>query len=234
MYTIYRNFYKCPYNAIKPLLKKAMDKKSKTRRKVVFDARRRRSATSASCSTKHRFVRFLKNKLERKGLMEGLEMKECHLLHSEKGCLRQKLHYDFNPDTIPNLAVKPRSVLLALEDETKLIVWDKDTAKPKELMLKRGDCVVFNADVVHAGAAYDKPNTRLFCYLDAEDAPRKPNQVWFPDLTRLKLASRPKRQCKKRDIFTIGFEPASDYKTWSYLKKSCVIDGFKIEELCSK
>ena len=99
---------------------------------------------------------------------------------------------------------------------------------------ERGDCVLFNADVVHAGAAYDKPNTRLFCYLDAEDAPRKPNQVWFPDLTRLKLASRPKRQCKKRDMFTIGFEPASAYKTWSYLQSFCVIDGFKIEELCSK
>ena len=212
-----------------------MDKKSKTRRKVVFGSSSTPSKRfQCELSTKHRFVRYLKNKLERKGLMEGLVMKECHLLHSEKGCPRQKLHYDFNPDTIPNLAVKPRSVLLALEDETKLIVWDKDTAKPKELMLKRGDCVLFNADVVHAGAAYDKPNTRLFCYLDAEDAPRKPNQVWFPDLTRLKLASRPKRQCKKRDIFTIGFEPASTYKTWSYLQSSCVIDGFKIEELCSK
>ena len=137
MYTIYRNFYNFPYNAIKPLLKKAMDKKSKTRRKVVFGSSSTPSKRfQCELSTKHRFVRYIKNKLERKGLMEGLVMKECHLLHSEKGCPRQKLHYDFNPDTIPNLAVKPRSVLLALEDETKLIVWDKDTANRKT-MLKR-------------------------------------------------------------------------------------------------
>lgn len=231
MYTIYRNFLRFPSQ--KALLKKANDKKH---RREIPNWLTPGSSNRYQCKlpTSNRFVRFLKNKLERMGLMKGLVMKECHLLHSEKACPRQKLHYDFNPDTISNLAVKPRSVLLALEDKTKLIVWDEKTAKPRELMLERGDCVLFDADVVHAGAAYDKPNTRLFCYLDAEDAPRKPNKVWFPDLTRLKLASRPKRQCKKRDIFTIGFEPASTYKTWSYYEKSCVIDGFKIEELCSK
>lgn len=225
MYTIYPNFLRFPSQAA--LLKKANDKK----RREIPNWSTPGPSNRYQCKLllKNRFVRFLKNKLKREGLMEGLVMKECHLLHSTRHCKQQRLHYDFNPDTISNLAVKPRSVLLALEDETKLIVWDKDMAKPRDLILKRGDCVVFDADVVHAGAAYDKPNTRLFCYLDAKDAPRKPNQVWFPDLKR--LASRPKRHCKKRDIFTIGFEPASDYKTWSYLKKSWVIDGFKIEEL---
>ena len=49
-----------------------------------------------------------------------------------------------------------------------------------EVLLHAGEVLLFDADVIHAGAAYtERANTRLHVYLDVEGYVRKHNYTWF-------------------------------------------------------
>ena len=64
---------------------------------------------------------------------------------------------------------KPLGALLALEEGTKLAVHGIG-----DVLLQRGDCLVFDGDLVHAGSAYpDAPNTRVHVYLDVPTVERR-------------------------------------------------------------
>ena len=107
------------------------------------------------------------------------------LLESRPGCQRQAAHCDYVP-TPELLAASDETIpllfLLALEDDTHLDVWPKTQTQPvqrKTLQLAAGDAVVFRADLVHAGSAYDKNNIRIHAYLDHPSVKRDPNRTWI-------------------------------------------------------
>ena len=57
----------------------------------------------------------------------------------------------------------------------------------KTLELNPGDIFVFRGDLVHAGAAYDKENFRIHCFLDSDCVLRDPNKTFLIHKTNEKL-----------------------------------------------
>ena len=112
---------------------------------------------------------------------------EFVLLESRPGCQRQAAHCDYVPT--PELLEAPDEevpllFLLALEDNTRLDVWPLShtrslIAERKTLELAAGDAVIFRADLVHAGSAYENQNIRIHAYLDHPSVPRDPNRTWI-------------------------------------------------------
>lgn len=106
-------------------------------------------------------------------LLRGLKM--CHTGHiprspcvlcSEDNCSAQKLHTDFADKTVEGEPVVVLSLLIALDDEARVLVPDEH-GKVVEFSLKIGDMLLFGHSFVHAGAAYTKANYRLFTYVGA-------------------------------------------------------------------
>lgn len=97
------------------------------------------------------------------------------LLESRPGCQRQAAHCDYVP-TPELLAASDETIpllfFLALEDDTQAV-------QRKTLQLAAGDAVVFRADLIHAGSAYDKNNIRIHAYLDHPSVKRDPNRTWI-------------------------------------------------------
>jgi len=127
-------------------------------------------------------------------LTEYHHMEDFVLLRSLPGCSRQAAHTDYIPD-ISLLHCEadklPYLFLLAIEDQTKLVVWPGshkvvqgrgrtiDSIGPKILELQAGDAVVFRPDLVHAGAEYQTENLRVHCYIDSDKVKRDPNRTWI-------------------------------------------------------
>ena len=80
---------------------------------------------------------------------------------------------DYDPQTLYNMNVKPRGLIIALQDNTKFVI------PFKNYILNKGDVLSFSGDVIHAGAHYDEENTRIHIYLDIPDVKRKKNTTWF-------------------------------------------------------
>jgi len=118
---------------------------------------------------------------------------EWVVLESLPGCQRQGAHVDYIPSTKKarheNTAIS-HGCLLAVQDGTKLDVWprahrilvrdyshDHGAIERCTISLAKGDAVVFRADCVHAGAAYDEYNVRLHCYMDTDGMPHTTERV---------------------------------------------------------
>ena len=109
-------------------------------------------------------------------------------LHSKPHCGQQCAHIDYQPHLLEgvNPVRYPIGCLLAIMDDTRLVVWPTalimnpitSPIEPIVLILQAGDVVVFRADLVHAGASYDKPNSRLHCFIDNSAASHIPNTTW--------------------------------------------------------
>jgi ectoine hydroxylase-related dioxygenase (phytanoyl-CoA dioxygenase family) len=113
------------------------------------------------------------------------------VLQSLPGCQEQEAHCDYVPT--PNLLATtdetvPLLFFLALEDDTTLEVWPRshkvvrgklEVIHKQQIKLNKGDAVFFRADLVHAGSAYFKSNTRIHCYLDHPSVRRDPNRTWI-------------------------------------------------------
>jgi len=87
------------------------------------------------------------------------------ILHSEKGCRQQIYHRDYDPLLVKSVkgVCCPLVILCALEDGTKLSLLNQE-----EILLERGQILVMDGDVVHAGSSYlEHENTRLHMYLDS-------------------------------------------------------------------
>jgi hypothetical protein len=117
---------------------------------------------------------------------------EWVVLESLAGCHRQAAHVDYIFDKRNSRRVKELSYgcLLAVQDGTKLDVWpaahrlfvrdhshDHSTIERCTISLSKGDAVLFRADCVHAGSAYEDYNVRLHCYIDTDDMPHTTNRV---------------------------------------------------------
>jgi len=114
------------------------------------------------------------------------------MIESEPGCQRQAAHCDYIPTEellgLPEDEV-PLLFLLAVESNTRLDIWPgshlalrgetKKRCRRKTIVLDAGDAVIFRADVIHAGSAYEKTNRRFHVYLDNPEHHRDPNRTWI-------------------------------------------------------
>lgn len=107
-------------------------------------------------------------------LADGRIVGPAVVLHSLVGCKRQPTHTDYHPDDVRRSPCKPLGVLLALEDDTVLLLPDA------QVDLAAGDVVVFDGDQPHAGAEYaEKSNTRVHLYLDSFGVHRPTNTTYL-------------------------------------------------------
>ena len=89
---------------------------------------------------------------------------------------QQPLHYDYNPKQLRGSERKPAGVLLALEHGARMRVMGEHGVRM--ICLEPGDVLVFDGDVVHAGAAYRAPNTRVHVYLDVPSVKRERDRTY--------------------------------------------------------
>ena len=157
-------------------------------------------------SLKNKHIRSLQKALEENGEMEGRQLSEAHIMFSKNGCEEQDLHYDYDPNVTKNLSAMPRIVLLALQrnNTTSIILYDKNIDNVIVVELHYGDCIVFDADMLHAGAASAHDNVRIHCYLDIEGVPREKGKIW-------PLNAKKKTEMKKKDRWTWEMFKASAY-----------------------
>lgn len=122
--------------------------------------------------------------LQATGELDGRNPVEWRALHSQSRCKKQRLHYDYQPDQCrsegkPASFRKPCSVIAALQDGARLLVWDAARRATETVVLNAGDVLVFDGDVGHAGADYHVGNTRVHVYLDVPSVDRDPDNVWY-------------------------------------------------------
>lgn len=150
----------------------------------VFNPDDRR--TQAALRRADPLVARLRAWLEAEGLLRGRTLASPVVLHSAAGCAQQPWHVDFEPSAEEEeggegveRVVVPLSVLVALEPRGTRLETPEET-----IALARGDVLVWRADVVHAGAAYDDDNVRVHAYLDADGSGTNPkkrarNRTWL-------------------------------------------------------
>jgi ectoine hydroxylase-related dioxygenase (phytanoyl-CoA dioxygenase family) len=135
-------------------------------------------------------------------------------LLSRPGCGEQPVHCDYDVEDLAPLDDRdtPRGMLVALEDDTRLVVypgshrlWSSVDGKGPvvgtwrhTLQLDAGDVCFFRGDLLHAGATYTKQNVRIHAYLDSELAPRMPGRTWLlsrerPDVNQSVVGEKKKR-----------------------------------------
>ena len=95
------------------------------------------------------------------------------ILHSKKGCKQQRWHTDYDVQQVHESVSKPYGVIIALQNDTKF------ETPNKQFILQKGDMLLFRGDIVHAGASYEKENTRIHVYLDVPEIKRRRNTTWF-------------------------------------------------------
>jgi hypothetical protein len=103
------------------------------------------------------------------------------ILKSTPGCERQLPHMDYDPELIrhtPDYKDIPLLVLVSIMPNTYLDVWDAN-GNHERVSMDAGDILIFRADTVHAGSAYQCENIRIHVYLDSPLIQRIPNRVWF-------------------------------------------------------
>jgi len=105
------------------------------------------------------------------------------ILKSTAGCERQQPHSDYDPELIrcrgaANPIYIPLLVLVSIMSDTYLDLWDTN-GKHERVSMDAGDVLIFRADTVHAGSAYQRENIRIHVYLDSPMIQRIHNRVWF-------------------------------------------------------
>jgi predicted 2-oxoglutarate/Fe(II)-dependent dioxygenase YbiX len=151
-------------------------------------------------------VRSIMKKINRR-----LKYNKPSLLHSKKGCMRQAFHYDHNPELKGGR--KSFGVIVFLEDGGKLIVLENHGTLEKTLLFNKGDILVFRSDLVHAGAAYTRANSRLHYYFDAPGYKRRNERFEYFKL-REKVREIVHGVAKRKQIIL---------NRWNFLKKQKTI-----------
>ena len=62
--------------------------------------------------------------------------------------------------------------------DTTCTIWDRERGVEVPVVMFAGDVLVFDGDVVHAGAQYSVGSTRVHVYLDVPELTRDPNFTW--------------------------------------------------------
>ena len=137
---------------------------------VIFNPNKKRLQKSIY---EKNLLRKLKSALNKINVSNDRQMTDVVTLYSKPGCLPQRYHRDYDHHLLFGLKTKPRGVIFALEDFTYF------KTPNKIYTLYSGDILVFDGDLIHAGAGYDKENVRIHAYLDVDDIYREKNRVWF-------------------------------------------------------
>eukprot|EP00644_Phytophthora_capsici_P011280 jgi/Phyca11/16218/fgenesh1_pg.PHYCAscaffold_18_\ len=100
-------------------------------------------------------------------------------MYSKSNGKEQDPHKDYIPEAIANITKKfpgtiPCSMIVALMP---------DPTKAKVLELRPGDAVIFRADLINCGMAYEEDNYRLHCYVSAPGPAFEPDVVAGVDET---------------------------------------------------
>ena len=148
--------------------------------------RKRRQATMGTA-----WSRLVRRRLSEE--FAPLRSSSMVVIESLPGCQRQAAHCDYIP-TEELLALEdaemPLLFLLAIEPGTTIDLWPRShhllrsspTSKALchrvSVALEPGDAILFRADLVHAGSAYEVSNRRVHVYLDNPDHHRDPNRTW--------------------------------------------------------
>ena len=112
---------------------------------------------------------------------------QANIIQSKPGCMQQKLHWDYDPNLLqcrPRGVWKPASVILALQEGCRIVVWDVAVGGPVSVHIPPGCMLVFDGDVVHAGSWYVSSNVRVHVYLDVDGIERAPNHTWMSQLEK--------------------------------------------------
>ena len=122
--------------------------------------------------------KMMLHSLANHGMLQARTAGRSVVFQSVPGCTQQDWHYDYDPAIVADLAVKPVSVLLALQDNTALEVWTDMSSTT--IPIDAGQMAVVCGDTVHAGAAYDTYNTRVHLYLDTPGVSGGYEHYWTP------------------------------------------------------
>ena len=149
--------------------------------------------------TAHWFYR-MRQRLKYLGLLaEPREVLEDCILIADKGCRRQKVHYDFNPKKVQKLIGNcqyngvPLSVLCSFTPTGSSLRIADGFGCIKEVHLNCGDMIIFTGDLLHGGAAYNEFNLRGFFHV------HHPTLLPFdPDTVFLQLAPASVRNPKAK------------------------------------
>ena len=101
------------------------------------------------------------------GATRNRKIGQAFVLQSKRNCSAQPWHVDYQPMHVRGLTTKPLACLFALEKEGTEF-WCVVKGIERHIKLKRGEFVVFDGDLIHAGAAYKKKNIRIHLYIDVE------------------------------------------------------------------
>ena len=99
------------------------------------------------------------------------------LLISEAGCVKQKLHYDYNPKKVQDLikqknnAGVPLSVLIGFTPGGSRLTIQLQKDEPETVEIDFGEMLIFTGNVVHAGGAYTDFNIRGFLHVEHWNIP---------------------------------------------------------------
>jgi len=99
-------------------------------------------------------------------------------LYSLPGCARQRVHEDYDRGQLELLEPdrRPLAALLAVDPGAEIEV--ELHASPFTVALRPGDLFVFRGDLRHAGAGYEVRNVRMHFYVDCQEVPRIPDEVY--------------------------------------------------------
>jgi len=143
-----------------------------TRGTHIFNPDKKRIQTTLD--KRSAIVKSIWNSLIEHGCMKGRRIGMCVCLMSKPGCQKQAWHTDYDMAEVSRLEFKPAGVIVALEDNTFFEEYPNTRH-----VLHRGDALIFEGDVVHAGSAYDVHNVRLHAYLDVDTHKRSANKTYL-------------------------------------------------------
>ena len=125
-------------------------------------------------STENTIIEKIRNFLSDKGIMEGRYIDNLCIVRSEKGCAEQRFHWDYDPDQVKDLSVKPGSIIVGIENGSRIRLIGR-----KDMKIDEGDILFFEGDCIHAGASYEEPNRRLHAYIDVPELKRLDNYTYY-------------------------------------------------------
>lgn len=118
-------------------------------------------------------------------------VRDAVIISSLAGCAPQQWHCDYDPDMVRRAALKPLGALVALDSRgANLRIMTEEGASV--IYLKRGQVLLFDGDLVHAGGNYDEDNLRLHMYLDSTEVARQKNKTYL-------IQNVPRRPGRTRD-----------------------------------
>lgn len=168
MIRVYRKKVRVPDNLVARLRQRAICTGGQ-----VFNPDDRR--LQAPLRTDSPIVMAVRDVLDRRRLLARRRVGGAVVMHSTDGCKQQQWHTDYDPKVVPQSTTKPMGVIVALEDDTRFLTPDRT------YRLDKGDVLCFSGDVVHAGSAYARHNTRIHVYLDVDRVQRPRNKTWLVD-----------------------------------------------------